>query len=62
MEATPSATQHDRSGCVYAVDGAEYSQASMLSANADDADLCEWLGQAEIGESFAAIADVRRVA
>lgn len=46
---------------VFRVDGAEYSLAEMLKANADDEAFCEWLETAAIGERFPALMPCRRV-
>ena len=46
----------------FVVDGTSYTLAEMLSANADDADLCAWLVNARAGDRFPAIVDCRRAA
>lgn len=43
----------------WVVDGATYTLAQMLEANADDADLCDWLRTAKPGDVFPAFIDCR---
>ncbi len=45
----------------FVVDGAAYSLAEMLSANRDDAELCEWARRAQPGDVFPAHNDCRRI-
>lgn len=42
----------------FEIDGQRYSEADMLSANAHDADVCEWVMVAKPGDVFA---DMQRV-
>lgn len=46
---------------MFEVDGAQYPLAEMLGANADDAPLCDWLRNTQVGESFPALVTCKRV-
>lgn len=45
----------------FTVEQIEYSLADMLTANEEDKDLCEWLTTAQVGESFPAFVECKRV-
>lgn len=48
----------------FVCDGASYTLAQMLVANADDAQVCAWLRHADVGDAYPDLhaADLRRVA
>jgi hypothetical protein len=46
----------------FEVEGEVFDLSSMLQANADDEEFCEWLYTASIGDVFPAIVECRRVA
>ena len=58
MHTIPAAAARsaDPAQAKFEFDGATYSLASMLEANEDDADLCDWLRNAAVGDVFPAIA------
>ena len=55
-----SAMRHDGEP-QFIVEGQRYGLAEMLSANRDDAELCEWARRAQPGDVFPAYNDCRRI-
>jgi len=47
---------------MFEINGETYTLDAMLSSNADDESLCEWLKSAQVGEVFADMETVTRVA
>jgi len=61
-EAQAAADARNANAIWFRVDGALFTAAQMREANADDADLLGWLGNAQVGDRFAAFVPCERVA
>lgn len=47
---------------MFSFDGKPFTLADMLAANSDDAELCEWLRVAQVGDTFPAFVWCTRIA
>jgi hypothetical protein len=57
-----AAPDGERESAVFEVDGARYTLAELLEANADDSALCEWLRTAPDGDRFPALISCTKIA